>query len=76
MVHVVVDPIRQAGEAIKHTGEEYPGWVQAHHPDEPCKSPSTVLFIYLFFTFFAVELIYRIVVIYLTNQYSIHFKQI
>lgn len=39
MFFVVPDPIRQAGEASEHPGEEYPGWGQAHHYDEPCKLP-------------------------------------
>lgn len=42
MVSVVVDPIRQTGEAAEHTGKEYPGWGQAHHPDEPCELPSSL----------------------------------
>ncbi len=35
MIHVFVDPIRQAGEIAEHTGKEYPGWGQALHHDEP-----------------------------------------
>lgn len=45
-VSVVVDPIRQAGQAVEHTGKEYPGWIQADHHDEPCEplfSPLSVL---------------------------------
>jgi len=34
-VSALVDSIRQVGEAPEHPRKEYPGWIQAHHTDEP-----------------------------------------